>query len=275
MKTDSPNQVASTSDDSLQRFAGIARLYGEGALRRFRRAHVAIIGIGGVGSWAAESLARSGIGEFTLVDLDDLCITNINRQIHALDQSVGQPKSRVMADRIVSINPTCRVHSKDCFFSERTIEDILHPEATPLDAVIDAIDVFGPKSLLLAGCRERSLPVFSCGAAGGRTDPSMIQTADLSLTYRDALLNQVRRKLRSDYGFPKGEKPKKSFGITAIFSPEQAVFPHPDGCVSIERPENLPPGLRCDAGYGSATHVTATFGLFAAAEVLKLLASGD
>ncbi|MFP6867710.1 MAG: tRNA threonylcarbamoyladenosine dehydratase [Roseibacillus sp.] len=259
------------SDDYLQRFAGIARLYGRDALDRFRAAHVAVIGIGGVGSWAAEALARSGVGELTLVDLDDLCVTNINRQIHAIEGTIGHSKIGVMAQRIAAINPACEVHTVECFFSERAVNKVLIPKTSQLCAVIDAIDVFGPKSLLLAECRQRSIPVVSCGAAGGRTDPSRIQVADLSLTHNDALLNQVRRKLRSDYGFPNGEKPRR-FGIPAVFSPENAVFPQSDGSVSADRPANLPPGLRCDAGYGSATHLTATFGFFAAGEILKHIA---
>ena len=260
------------NDDYLQRFAGIARLYGEDALDRFRTAHVVVVGIGGVGAWSAEALARSGVGELTLVDLDDLCVTNINRQIHALEGTIGRAKTEVMTERIAGINPSCRVHAINCFFSERTAESVLNPDATRPNSVIDAIDVFGPKSLLLAECRRRDLPIVSCGAAGGRTDPTLIQVADLSRTYNDVLLHRVRRTLRSDYGFPKGEKPKHDFGITAIFSPEDAVYPQSDGCVSTARPEELPPGLRCDAGYGSATHLTASFGLFAASEVLKLLA---
>lgn len=259
------------SDDYHQRFSGVARLYGRAVLARFRSAHLAVIGIGGVGSWAAEALARTGIGELTLVDLDEVCLTNVNRQIHATDATVGRSKVRVMGDRIAAINPECRVHVRDCFFSERTAGEILSPAPRALDAVIDAIDVVRPKCLLLAECRTRGLPVVTCGAAGGRIDASMIRVADLSRTHNDALLLQVRKNLRNNHGFPSGDKRKK-FGIPAVFSPEGAVYPRPDGGVSTERPKDLPDGLRCDSGYGAATHLTAAFGLFATSEVLKLIA---
>ena len=258
-------------DDYQQRFSGLARLYGTKALQRFRHTHLAVIGIGGVGSWAAESLARSGIGEFTLVDLDEICLTNVNRQVHALDGLVGRSKVQAMAERITAINPKCRVHAENRFFQEKNAAEFLDRD---LHGVIDAIDVVRPKCLLLAECRRRGLPIVTCGAAGGRRDATRIQVADLSRTCNDALLHQVRKNLRGNYGFPKGGKPKK-FGIPAVFSPEDALYPRADGCVSPRRPENLPPGLRCDAGYGTATHLTATFGLFAAGELLNHLARSE
>lgn len=251
-----------------QRFSGIARLYGTEALDRFRTAHVVVIGIGGVGSWAAEALARSGIGALTLVDLDELCTTNINRQIHALDGQVGRPKVGAMAERIAAINPECRINAVASFFNERTSDELL---AGGADAVIDAIDVVRPKCLLLAECHQRSLPVVTCGAAGGRRDAGRIQVADLARTFNDALLNQVRKNLRSNHGFPSGEGKVRPFGIRAVFSPEDPVYPQADGCISTTRPQDLPAGLRCDAGYGTATHITATFGLLATGEVLTAL----
>lgn len=260
------------TDDYLNRFSGVARLYGTQALETFRGSHVAVVGIGGVGSWVAESLARSGIGELTLVDLDELCLTNVNRQIHALDGQIGRSKVQTMAERIAGINPACMVHAKECFFSERTVENILNPLPGSRRLVIDAIDAVRPKCLLLAECRKRDLPVIACGAAGGRRDATLIQMADLSRTFNDALLHQVRKNLRGNFGFPSGEKPKK-FGIPAVFSPEDAVYPQADGCVSTDRPDDLPAGLRCDAGYGTATHITATFGLFAAGEALRILSA--
>ena len=258
-------------DDYAQRFSGIARLYGNDALERFRTAHLAVIGIGGVGSWAAEALARSGIGELTLVDLDELCLTNVNRQIHALDGQVGRSKVQAMAERIRAINPDCVVHALDAFFNEGSANEII---GGGFAGVIDAIDVVRPKCLLLARCREHAIPVVTCGAAGGRTDATAIRVADLSRTFNDALLNQVRKDLRSNHGFPSGEGKARKFGINAVFSPEDPVYPQGDGCVSTTRPEDLPSGLRCDAGYGTATHITATFGLFAAGELLRHLAAG-
>lgn len=252
-----------------QRFGGIARLYGQAALARFTTARVAIIGIGGVGSWAAEALARSGIGSLTLVDLDELCITNTNRQIHALEGSIGHPKARTMAERIQAINPEARVRAVEAFFSERNATDLL---ADRFDAVVDAIDVMLPKCHLLAACHARGIPVVTCGAAGGRRDPSLIRTADLAKTHNDALLQQVRRNLRAEHGFPKGGSKPKRFGIPAVFSPERPHYPQCDGSVSPDRPEDIPAGIRCDAGYGTVTHITATFGFFAASWVLEHLA---
>jgi tRNA A37 threonylcarbamoyladenosine dehydratase len=252
-----------------QRFGGIARLYGTSALDRFATSRVAIIGVGGVGSWAAESLARSGVGSISLVDLDELCITNTNRQIHALHDTVGRSKVDVMAERIRAINPEAEVVERQAFFTEKNADAFLSED---FDAVIDAIDTMRPKCLLIASCHQRGTPVVTCGGAGGRRDPTLIQCADLAKTGGDAMLLQVRRTLRSEYGFPKGEPRVRPFGIPAVFSTEQPVYPQCDGEVSHQRPEALPAGIRCDAGFGSATHITATFGFFAAAKVLDLLA---
>lgn len=258
--------------DYEQRFGGIARLYGRKALESFRRSHIAVIGIGGVGTWAVEALARSGIGALTLVDLDEICLTNVNRQLHALDGQVGRSKTQTMAERIALINPSCQVDAEECFFNERTTDHLL---PSSLTGVIDAIDAVRPKCLLLAECRQREIPVVTCGGAGGRQDATRIEVADLSRTYNDALLHQVRKNLRSNHGFPSGEKSKRKFGIPAVFSAENPVFPQADGCVSEERPNELPAGLRCDAGYGTATHLTAVFGMLAVGELLKILASRE
>lgn len=253
-----------------QRFGGIARLYGATALACFATARVAIVGIGGVGSWAAESLARSGVGSLTLVDLDELCISNTNRQIHALRDTVGRSKVDVMAERIRAINPDADVVERQAFFTEKNAEAFLSEN---FDAVIDAIDTMRPKCLLLASCHQRGIPVVTCGGAGGRRDPTLIQRADLSKTGGDAMLLQVRRNLRSEYGFPKGEPRVRPFGIPAVFSTEQPVYPQCDGEVSHQRPKAIQAGIRCDAGFGTATHITATFGFFAAAQILDQLAS--
>lgn len=252
------------------RFSGLARLYGEKGLAQIRQAHIAVIGIGGVGSWSAEALARSAVGAITLVDLDEICVTNTNRQIHTLSDTVGQSKVAVMAARIAAINPDCQVSTHECFFSDKNANELLSADFT---GVIDAIDSVRQKCLLLAECRQRAIPVITCGGAGGRIDPTRIEISDLSRTYNDALLHQVRKNLRSNYRFPSGEgSKKKKFGIPAVFSPEEVVFPQGDGCVSPERPEDTPAGLRCDAGLGAATHITATFGLLAAGELLNQIA---
>src|ERR1017187_120937 len=153
--------------DFETRFGGIARLYGKSGLDKLRAAHVCVVGIGGVGTWAAEALARSGVGALTLVDLDEVCVTNINRQLHALTETVGRAKVEVMGERIRAINPDCRVTAEPKFFNEQTAEEFLAPK---YDFVLDAIDTVTNKVLLLAGCREKNLPVVSCGGAGGRRD---------------------------------------------------------------------------------------------------------
>jgi tRNA A37 threonylcarbamoyladenosine dehydratase len=259
-------------DDSfLLRFAGIARLYGQPALECFRRAHVAVIGVGGVGSWAVESLARSGIGRLTLVDLDEICLTNVNRQLHAMAGQIGRQKTAAMAERIRAIHPQAEVTVVERFFTEQSAASIL---AAGFDAVLDAIDSTTHKALLLAECRRRGLITVTCGGAGGRRDPTRIRVADLAASGKDPLLHQVRRTLRRDFGFPKtpmGKKPDP-MGIDAVFSDEAPVFPQCDGSVSPERQDSASGRLGCESGFGSVTHVTATFGLVAAGRMLERLA---
>jgi tRNA A37 threonylcarbamoyladenosine dehydratase len=260
----------SVTDSFLSRFSGIARLYGQEALAKFHRSHVTVIGVGGVGCWVAEALARSGIGEITLVDLDDLCVTNTNRQLHATTETVGQSKALVMAERLRLINPEIRVHVRQEFFGEQTAEAILEASS---DYVVDAIDAIKAKCLLLALCREKDLRVITSGGAGGRIRTDKIEVADLSRTHGCALLLQVRKNLRADYHFPRGGKKAKKFGIAAVFSSEQPRYPTADGCVSVERPADVVPGIRCDAGYGTATPIIGSFGLAIAGVILEELAS--
>lgn len=260
------------NDPYLDRFSGIGRLYGLTALEKFRSSHVGIVGIGGVGCWAAECLARSGVGSLTLIDADDLCVTNTNRQIHALDGTYGKPKVGVMADRLRSIQPEIKITERQEFLSNKNVDDFLN---TGFDYVIDAIDAVRAKCVLLATCRERGVPIIACGGAGGRRDVTRISITDLARTRDDALLMTVRKRLRDEHRFPKarpGEKVKK-FGIEAVFSQELPLYPTCDGGVSHDRPDDMPAGLRCDAGYGTATHVTAVFGMLAAGRVLEKLAT--
>ncbi|WP_020408030.1 tRNA cyclic N6-threonylcarbamoyladenosine(37) synthase TcdA [Hahella ganghwensis] len=257
------------SPEYLSRFSGIARLYGIPALETFRQSHVAVIGIGGVGSWAAEALARSGIGRITLIDLDDVCISNTNRQIHALQSTVGQSKVEVMAQRIQEINPECEVQQVHKFVTEKSVGDLLSKE---FDFVIDAIDSVRHKCALLAYCRRNKIKVVCVGGAGGQTDPTQIEYTDLSRTYHDPLLAKVRKKLRQDYGFP--ANPQRRFSIEAVFSTEQQVYPSPDGTVCQSKPApNESTRLDCASGFGAATGVTATFGFIAVSRVLKKLAA--
>jgi tRNA A37 threonylcarbamoyladenosine dehydratase len=254
------------------RFGGIARLYGGAALSRFMAARVAVVGVGGVGSWAVESLARSGIGHLTLVDLDEICVTNVNRQLHAVDGQIGRQKTEVMAERARAIHPGAVVEVVPRFFTEQSAAEIL---TSGFDAVIDAIDTTRHKALLLAECHRRGIFAVTCGGAGGRRDPTRIRVADLAHSGKDPLLHQIRRGLRRDFGFPKipmGVKPEP-LGIDAVFSDEPRVFVQCDGEVGEERPEESGgERLGCDAGLGSVTHVTAAFGMIAAGRVLEHLA---
>lgn len=261
------------SPDYLDRFSGIARLYGQASLEKFHTARVAVVGIGGVGSWAAESLARSGVGHLVLVDPDDLCITNTNRQIHAHDGNFGRPKTATLADRLRTIHPGIDLREIQAFYSPANAGSLF---ADPPDAVIDAIDSLRAKCHLLAACHERQLPVVTSGAAGGRRDPTRIRLADLAHSEKDPLLAAVRRHLRAEFGFPKAPERGLAppFGIDAVFSSESPVYPTCDGETDTRRPAGLPGAIGCDAGYGSATHVTAAFGLVAAGRILDLLHAG-
>lgn len=256
------------------RFGGIARLYGDAALARFLASRVAVIGVGGVGSWAVESLARSGVGHLTLVDLDEICVTNINRQLHAMDGEIGRQKTEAMASRVRAIHPQATVVVVQQFFTEKTAESIL---GVGYDAVIDAIDSTSHKALLLAECHRRGIPVVTCGGAGGRRDATRIRVADLAYAGKDPLLHRIRRGLRHDHGFPKNSQRTlpDPMGIEAVFSDEPQVFHQCDGSVSVERPDHGgSQRLNCRSGLGTVTHVTAAFGMIAASRVLERLAAG-
>src|ERR1019366_3548707 len=216
-------------DHFERRFGGIGRLFGKEGLERSRRAHVCVIGLGGVGSWAVEALARSGIGELTLVDLDDVCISNVNRQLHALDGELGKPKVEVLARRVEAINPNCVVHSLQAFFLKSNAREILQPR---YDYVLDAIDSPARKCLLIALCRESSIPVITTGASAGRRDPTAVQVMDLAFSSHDRLLQEVRKKLRTRHGFPRGEHP---FGVDCVVSREPVVYSAKDGSVCGDR----------------------------------------
>lgn len=241
------------------RFGGIERLYGPGSLKRIREAHVLIVGIGGVGSWTAEALARSGIGSLTLVDLDDVCESNINRQIHALDGQIGRPKIEAMAERCRLINPDCSVRVIHAFFTSKTADQVFD---IPYDYAMDAIDSVNHKCCLIDQCKRRKIPALVSGGAGGRKDPTQIQIADLSKSINDQLLKRVRKKLRQEYGFPRDRK--RRFDIECVFSPEEALFP--ESCDTDA--EMTSRRLDCASGFGAATHITGTFGFIAASKII-------
>lgn len=253
--------------DHQRRFGGIARLYGVAQAGHIRAASVCVIGIGGVGSWSAEALARSGVGRITLIDLDHIAESNVNRQIHALEPEFGRAKVEAMASRITAINPACVVDTIEEFIDEENVARLL---ATPHDVVIDAIDNVRAKAALAAHCRRAKQRLVMCGGAGGRIDPTRVQVDDLARTAGDALLSKVRSRLRRDYGFPRDAG--KKFGIEAVFSSEPIVMPREAACdIDAEHESSIgPQGLNC-AGYGSSVCVTSAVGMAAAARTLRFI----
>lgn len=256
--------------DFDRRFGGIGRLYGDAALAHFRRAHVCIVGIGGVGSWAVEALARSGIGRMTLIDLDMVAESNVNRQIHALGDEFGKAKVQAMAERVEAINPECRVAQIEDFVSPENLDALLGGD---FDVIIDAIDQVRTKVAMVAWCRQHATPLIVAGGAGGQIDPTQIRLDDLSRTTQDPLLSKVRAQLRKLHDFPRDTQ--KKFGVTAVYSTEPLRYPAPadSGC-SVPDSTSGPAGLNC-AGFGSGMCVTATFGLFAASAALRQLMARD
>ncbi|MBD8514962.1 tRNA cyclic N6-threonylcarbamoyladenosine(37) synthase TcdA [Photobacterium sp. WH77] len=255
------------SDNYNQRFGGTRRLYGHQEVEILRAAHVCVIGIGGVGSWAAEALARSGIGQLTLIDMDDVCVTNINRQIHAMSGTVGRSKIEVMAERIALINPDCKVNLIDDFISPENIPEYI---GSQFDYVLDAIDSVKPKAALLAFCKRNKIKVITTGGAGGQIDPTQIQIADLAKTIQDPLAAKIRNMLRRFYNFSKN--PARKFGIDCVFSTEQLKYPQADGSVcEAKATAEGPKRMDCATGFGAATMVTATFGFVAVSRILQKL----
>ena len=267
------NNVATSALSAayLERFAGAGRLVGRAGLARLHAAHVCVMGVGGVGSWTVEGLARSGVGALTLVDLDDVCVTNVNRQLPALDGQIGRPKVAVLAERVRLINPECRVEAVTEFFTESSATRLL---ATSFDYVVDAIDRMSHKALLIARCRERGIPVITVGGAGGRRDATKIRTGDIGEA-GDELLRQVRKKLRRDHGFSGGAHIGITrMGVPAVWSLESPVYPWADGTCAAEPEPGSNLKLDCESGFGTAVFVTGAFGLAAAGEVVRAIATG-
>lgn len=257
------NTNADVNADATLRFGGIQRLYGQSMSEYYQRSHIVIVGIGGVGSWVAEALARSGIGEITLIDLDDICISNINRQVHATNDTIGQMKIDVMASRIQSINPYCKVHSQAAFVQADNVPELIPDSA---DYIVDAIDNVRDKAALIAWCKRRKIPLITIGGAGGQIDPTQIRVADLTRTSQDPLAAKLRSVLKRHHGFSKTDK----FGVDCVYSTEQLRYPQPDGSSCHRKPVNDgPTRLDCAGGFGASTCVTATFGFVAVAHLLK------
>jgi tRNA A37 threonylcarbamoyladenosine dehydratase len=257
---------ASDTPDVARRFGGVRRLYGEAGLAKLQAAHVCIIGIGGVGSWAAEALARNAVGTITLIDLDNIAESNVNRQIHAVDGAFGLAKVTAMQTRIHSINPSCNVHVIEDFITPDNIANVLLKQ---FDMVVDCIDDAKAKIALAAYCKVQLQPMVMVGSAGGRLDPTRIQIDDLAHVAGDRLLAKVRNQLRRDYGFPKATSAKKpaKFGVICVYSDEPALKPTQASDVACDVSTAIT-GLNC-AGYGSSVCVTAPFGFVAAQYALN------
>ena len=249
--------------DFGRRFGGVRRLYGEAAFQRFQQAHVCVVGVGGVGSWVAESLARSAIGRITLIDLDNIAESNTNRQVHALGDEYGKAKVTAMAERIKAINPACKVMEIEDFVTEENLENLLGQK---YDIIIDAIDNARVKAAMINWCKRRKIKLISSGGAGGRVNPAKIQLDDLARSVQDPLLSRVRMLLRREYGFPKDAK--KKFGVECVFSSEPLKMPaEGESCDVDDKPVT---GINC-AGFGAAMAVTASFGLMMSARALNIL----
>lgn len=234
---------------SERRLAGVARLYGEEIYALLQQSHIVVVGLGGVGSWAAEALARSAIGELTLIDFDHVSISNTNRQLHALDGEFGKSKVDVMAQRLRLINPHLKIHCIDDFLQPDNLDQYL-ALGVP---VLDAMDDVTSKLALATWCHKSRTPLVVSGGAGGKMDPTQIEVADLSKSTHDPMLAKIRASLRQQYGFEKD--PKKKMHVRVVFSSEPRL-----GATSG--------GLSC-AGYGSTIMVTATFGFVAASEIMQ------
>jgi len=261
--------------DSERRFGGLERLYGPGSAEKLRGGHVAIAGIGGVGSWCAEALARCGVGRITLIDLDHVAESNVNRQIHALGSTLGQSKVAAMAERIQDIHPACMTQTVDDFVSPENVRAVVPADA---DVVIDCTDQAAAKIALILESRRRKQPLVICGGAGGKTNPLALRSGDLSQAVNDALLSKLRNTLRRQHGFPRAadsagkvRKRVPRMMLRALWFDQPAMLP---AAWSTEGAEpGAPQGLSC-AGYGSVVMVTASMGMAAADETVHWLLHG-
>lgn len=254
-----------TSTDYDQRFSAIQRLYGAHAYALLPDLHFCVVGLGGVGSWSVEALARSGVGRLTLIDYDDIALSNINRQIQARSDTLGQKKIQVLAERIHQINPDCDCRLIDHFITADNLTTYLAKEHR-YDYVIDAIDSIKFKAAMIYYCRRNKIPIITIGGAGGLTDPTQVQIKDLSRTYNDALAAKVRAALRDQHNFSRNTQ--RYFGVECVFSSQQPVYPKADGSVSHAKPGIHGVHLDCRFGYGSVSFVTAAFGMVAAGRAL-------
>lgn len=259
--------------DTERRFGGLDRLYGPGALDALRAARATVVGLGGVGSWTAEALARCGVGTLTMIDLDHIAESNVNRQVHAQGRTLGQAKVEAMAERIRDINPQCTLHLVDDFLDPDNVDRLL-PDPTSI--VVDCTDQVSAKIAMILRARRIGAPLVVCGGAGGKTDPLALRAGDLSEAVNDALLAKIRNQLRRHHGFPKashvaGKPPRRlpKMKVRALWVDQPARLPAA-WLQDADAPAGAPQGLSC-AGYGSAVTVTAAMGLAAAHEVLRYI----
>ena len=251
-----------TADYYHQAFAGVHRLYPAEAAQRLACAQVAVIGLGGVGSWVAEALARSGVQRFVLIDLDDICISNTNRQAHTLHSTLGQYKVDIMAQRLVQINPNCQVQSVRDFLTPQTLTQYITP---CLDLVVDAIDSLRAKAAMIAYCHQQGIALVTTAGAGGRIDPTQVRISDLACTHNDPLTRRLRSCLRREYGFTR--EPKQRFQVPCVFSTEPM---QPSTlCAAPTQPLNGP--LNCAGALGASMMVTASFAMAAAAKAVEII----
>ncbi|WP_438860440.1 tRNA threonylcarbamoyladenosine dehydratase [Achromobacter spanius] len=275
----SPDPPAPSADLD-RRFGGLSRLYGPQAPARLQQAHVAVAGLGGVGSWTVEALVRCGLGALTLIDLDHIAESNVNRQIHALTSTLGQSKVDAMAERVLEINPECRLTRIDDFVSPQNVAEVL---PGPYTVIIDCTDQADAKIAMILHARALGVPMLLCGGAGGKTDPLALRAGDLSAAVNDALLAKLRNKLRREHGFPRASdqngkalKRVPKMGVHALWFDQPAILPdawtrptegEDDMGAAAQSP--APQGLSC-AGYGSVVTVTAAMGMAAANEALRM-----
>ena len=248
-----------SESDYLRRFGGIARLYGDKGLVALQNAHVCVVGVGGVGSWAVEALARSGVGKLTLIDLDNVAVSNVNRQLHALTPAFGQAKVHALHERVLQINPCCQLIEIEDLVDENNVADVF---GQPYDFVIDAIDQMRVKVAMVNYFVKYKQAFILSGGAGGQRNPALIQTADLSQTTHDPLLSNVRYNLRKKHGFPREGRMR----VPCVYSREQITPPQIQAACDVET--TSPQGLSC-AGYGASMLVTASFGLHCATAAIE------
>ncbi len=256
--------------DFARRFGGVARLYGAQGLAKLQAAHVVVVGIGGVGSWVAEALARNAVGAITLIDLDNIAESNVNRQIHAIEGAFGKAKVTAMRERILSINPACTVHEIETFVSPENIHLLINFKCNVL---LDCVDDAKAKIAMADFCKHQKISLIMAGSAGGRLDPSKIKHADLVDVTGDRLLAKVRHQLRRSFGFPKSKntinstKKNAKFDLECVYSDEPVILPQrTDANCDLEATSIT--GLNC-AGYGSSVCVTAAFGFTITSIALK------